>query len=128
MMREVFVPSMCWFLGAFDTLPTPWHIRPSSLAWYVFRLCANFGFWRSWWYFNDFPKFFSSTGIARLWIKLAWYCRLDSWSGVITFSVSVVCNRVRREIGPRSVALSTLGGGGSKVSGNLDLVCHATGS
>ena len=42
--------------------------------------------------------------------------------------MAVVCDCVRWEIGPRSVSLSTLGGGGSTVCGTLDLVRRATGS
>ena len=43
-------------------------------------------------------------------------------------AMAVVCDRVHWAIGPRYVALSTLGGGGSMVCGTLDLVCRATGS
>ena len=43
-------------------------------------------------------------------------------------AIAVVCDLVRQSIGPRSVALSTLGGGGSTVCGTLDLVCRAMGS
>ena len=42
--------------------------------------------------------------------------------------MAVVCDRVRWTIGPRSVALSTIGGGGSTVCGTLDLMRRATGS
>ena len=45
-----------------------------------------------------------------------------------TLSMSVVCDLVRREIGPRYVALSNLGGGGSTVYGALDLVRSVMGS
>ena len=40
--------------------------------------------------------------------------------------VEVVCDRVRLSIGLRSLALDTLGGGGSTGCGTLDLVCRAT--
>ena len=43
-------------------------------------------------------------------------------------SMSVVCDLVRWEIFPRSVALSTLGGGGSMVCGTVDMVRRAMGS
>ena len=46
----------------------------------------------------------------------------------MTLAMSVVCDLVRRAIGPRSFALYTLGGGGSTVCGTLDLACHAMGS
>ena len=42
--------------------------------------------------------------------------------------MAVVCERVRWEIGLRSVAFSTLGYGGSMLCGTLDLVRRATGS
>ena len=46
----------------------------------------------------------------------------------MTLEMAVVCDRVCQAIGLRSVALSTLGGGGSTVCGTLDLVRRATGS
>ena len=46
----------------------------------------------------------------------------------MALAMALVCGHVRREIGLRCVALSTLGGGGSTVCGNLDLLCCATGS
>ena len=46
----------------------------------------------------------------------------------MTLAMVVVCDRVRREIGPRYAVLSTLGGVGSTVCGTLDLVSRATGS
>ena len=91
-------------------------------------MCANFGCWQSWRYCNDFSEVLSRTGIVRLWRNWDGYYRLAAWSRVITLAVSVVCERVRRAIGLRSVALSTLGGGMSMVCGTLDLVRHATGS
>ena len=91
-------------------------------------MCANFGCLRSWRYCNDCPEFLSRTGIARLWINWARYCRLAAWAGVITLAVSVIVDRMRLAIGPRSVALDTLGGGRSTLYGTLDLFCCATGS
>ena len=44
------------------------------------------------------------------------------------FSIAVVCDLEFLVIGLRSVVVSTLGGGGSTVSGTLDLVRRATGS
>ena len=70
----------------------------------------------------------SRTGIVRLWRNWNGYRRLAAWAGVITLAVAVVCDRMSQAIGPRSVALSTLGGGGSTVCGTLDLVRRATGS
>ena len=46
----------------------------------------------------------------------------------MTLAMEVVCDRVRRAIGPRYVVLSTLVGGGYTVCGALDLVRCATGS
>ena len=46
----------------------------------------------------------------------------------MTLDVEVVCDLVRQEIGPGSVALSTLVGGGSTVCFILDLVRCAMGS
>ena len=68
------------------------------------------------------------TGIVRLWRNWDMYYRLAAWDGVITLAVVVVCDIVRLEIGPMSVDLFTLGGGGSTVCGNLDLVRLATGA
>ena len=42
--------------------------------------------------------------------------------------MAVVCDRVLWSIVLSSVALSTLGGGGSTVCGTLDLLCCATSS
>ena len=90
-------------------------------------MCAKFGCFRSLRYCNDFPEVSSRTGIAILWSNWAGCRRLDSWDGVITFSVAVVCAFVRLAIGPMSVDLFTLGGGGSTVCGTLELVSLATG-
>ena len=46
----------------------------------------------------------------------------------MTLEMAVVCDQVRQTIGLRSVALYTLGGGGSMVCGTLELVRRATGS
>ena len=59
---------------------------------------------------------------------MAGYCLLAAWVGVITLAMAVVCEHVLREIGPRSIALSTLGGGGSTVCGTFNLVRRGTGS
>ena len=91
-------------------------------------MCANFGCLQSWRYCNYSTEVLSRTGIVRLWRNWAGYCRLAAWVGVITLNVAVVCDRVRLAIGPRSVSLATLGGGGSTVCGNLELVRRATGS
>ena len=91
-------------------------------------MCANFGCLRSWRYCDDCPNFLSRAGIARLWKNWAGYCCLTAWEGVMTLAMAVVCDQVRQAIGLRSVALSTIGGGGSTVCGTLDLVRRATGS
>ena len=122
------MPSTRWFLGHLDTFLTPWHSRPISLAYDVFCMCANCGCLRSWRYCNDCPEVLSRKGIVKLWANWAGYCRLAAWARVITLAVAVGCARVRREIGLRSVALDTLGGGGSTLCGNLDLLHRATGS
>ena len=70
----------------------------------------------------------SRTGISRLWISWAGYRRLAAWAGVITLAVAVVFYILRLEIGPMSVYLFTLGGGGSTVCGTMDLVLRANGS
>ena len=44
----------------------------------------------------------------------------------MTLAMAVLCYQVRQTIGPRSVAFSTLGGGGSTVCGTLYLVRRAT--
>ena len=46
----------------------------------------------------------------------------------MTLAMALFCDHMRREIGPRSVVFSTLGGGGSTVCGTLDLVRRANGS
>ena len=46
----------------------------------------------------------------------------------MTLAMEVVCDLVRRAIVPRSVELSTLGGGGSMVCGTFDLAHRTTGS
>ena len=91
-------------------------------------MCANFGCLRSWRYCNDCLEVLSRTGISRLRRNWAGYCRLVAWAVVITLDVAVVCDYVRLAIGPRSVSLATLGGGGSTVCGTLDLVRCVTGS
>ena len=59
--------------------------------------------------------------IVRIWRNWAWYCRLDAWAGVITLAVAVVCDCMRLEIVPRSIALDTLRGGGYTVCRTLIL-------
>ena len=56
------------------------------------------------------------------------YPRWVAWAGVITLAIAVVCERVRLEMGSVAGVFFTLGGGWSAVWGNLNLVCHATGS
>ena len=68
------------------------------------------------------------TGSSKLLRNWAGYCRLAAWDVVMALSMSGVCDLVRRSIGPRYVALSPLGGGGSMVCGTLGLVRRATGS
>ena len=46
----------------------------------------------------------------------------------MTLDMAVVCDLMRRKIGPRSVDLYTLGGGGSTLCGTLDLVRYAMNS
>ena len=128
MMPNLFVPSTRWFFGPFDPLPNPWHSHPSSLSYDVSHMCKNFGCLRSWRYCNSCPEVFSMTGSARIWRNWAGYCRLAAWDGVMTLAMAVVCDRVRQAIGLRSVALYTIGVGGSTVCGTLDLVRRATGS
>ena len=91
-------------------------------------MCANFTCLQSWRYCNDCTDVLSKTGIDRIWRNWDGYCRLAAWSGVITLAVAVVCDRVLREIGPRSVDLANLGDDESTVCGILDLVHRATGS
>ena len=91
-------------------------------------MCANFGCLWSWQYSKSFPEVFLRTGIARIWRNWAGYHRLATWDGVMTLAMEVVCDLLRRAIGLGSVALSTLGGGGSTVCITLDLVCPAMGS
>ena len=91
-------------------------------------MCKNFGCLRSWQYCNSCPDILSRTGSDRIWRKWDGYRRLGAWAGVTTLAISRVCDRFLWTIGPRYVALSTLGGGWSMVCGTLDLVLCATGS
>ena len=91
-------------------------------------MCEKFGCLRSLRYCNICAEVLSRIGIAGLWRNWAGYCRLAACAGVMKLSMEVVCDSVNREIGPRSIALYTLGGGGYTVCGTLDLVHCATGS
>ena len=51
-----------------------------------------------------------------------------AWAAVMTLAMEVVCDLVRRAIGPGSVALYTLIGGWSTVFVTLSMVCLAMGS
>ena len=90
-------------------------------------MCKNFGCLRSWRYCNSCAEVLSKTGISRNWRNWDGYCCLAAWDGVMTLAVAVFCDRVRLVIGPRSVALATIGGGESTVYGNLDHVRCDTG-
>ena len=65
------------------------------------------------------------TSIARLLRNWAGYRCLAAWTGLMRFVMELVCDLVRREIGPMSGALSILGGGESTVCVTLDLVSRA---
>ena len=90
-------------------------------------MCANYRCLRSWRYFNSCPEVSLRTGITRIWRNWAGYCHLAAWSGVMILGMAVVCYRLRRSIGPRYVAFSTPGIGGSTLCGTLDLVFRVTG-
>ena len=53
---------------------------------------------------------------------------MAAWAEVIILAMTLVCDLVRQAIGPRSVALPTLVGGGSMVCGTVDLVHRSMGS
>ena len=127
-MQKLSVPSTRWFLGPFDPLPTPWHSQPSSLAWDVLHISANFGCLHNWRYCNICPEVSLRTSSARLWRNWSEYCCLATWAGVMTLAVAIVCDRVIRAIILGSVVLSNLGGERSTVYSNLNLVCCATGA
>ena len=88
-------------------------------------MCKSSGCLRGFWYSKSFPEVLSRTGIAILWRNWAGYRRLAAWAGVMVLALAVVFDIVRQAIGPGSVALSTLGGGGSTVCVTLDLVRYA---
>ena len=85
-------------------------------------MCAKFRCLWSWRYSKRLPGVLLRTGIAGFWINWAGYCHLAAWAGVMTLTMEVVRDVLRRAIGPGSVSLSTLGDGGYKVCVTLNLV------
>ena len=68
-IRNVSVPSRRCCLGPLETLPIPWHRRPSSLEYYWFQVFLYLGWRHSWRCSRVSPVTVSMTGMAQLWMN-----------------------------------------------------------
>ena len=135
MTLKVSVPTTRCFFGTFPPWPTPWHNRPSLLAYDSFQTLLYFGWRRSWIFSRVWPVSVYKTGKAKWMNKLSKRLRSAEgpWRERVRWAtgsaLGLVCGREQRaRVRCTTDSSSTGAGSGSVLATRYVLVTPGSGT